>query len=108
MVQSFDAAHPLAKYSSGEVLFSTLLAEDVEKGAGQLDFGVGDARYKKSWSNATTTMFDLTFAPTAVGRAYAMIEAARSSLLRSIKQNEWLYAGLKTFRAGVGRLKRRG
>jgi CelD/BcsL family acetyltransferase involved in cellulose biosynthesis len=104
MVQSFDATHPLSKYSAGEVLFAHVLAEWVASGLVQLDFGVGDARFKQSWANARTPMFDVTLAFTSRGRLAALVTHTRTQAIRAIKANKRLYAAIKSGRARLARI----
>jgi CelD/BcsL family acetyltransferase involved in cellulose biosynthesis len=106
MVQSYDATHDMARFSAGEALFANLLSEEVPRGLEHLDFGVGDARYKRRWSNAMTPMFDLTYAATPLGRIAAQAEALRSHALRSVKQNLVVYEQLRSLRARVASLRR--
>ncbi|MDQ0469385.1 GNAT family N-acetyltransferase [Labrys wisconsinensis] len=103
MVQSFDQEHPLARYSPGEMLLMGLIEECCARGVHQIDFGVGDARYKDTWSNAEVAMFDVTHPVTARGVAVALGARLRTALVRSIKQNKPLYESLKAWRARLTR-----
>ena len=106
LIQSYERGHDLASQSPGEVLFGGALAQDVAEGVRELDLGVGSARYKDSWANKVTPMFDVTLSLTPAGQAYAAAERARIAGLRSIKANTRLYGALKAVRATIGRAKR--
>jgi CelD/BcsL family acetyltransferase involved in cellulose biosynthesis len=106
VVQSLDAEHPDVKHSPGEVLFARLFRRDVEAGLEHLDFGAGEEFYKSLWRNATTRLFDITLPVTPAGRAYALIDAVRGTLMVSIKRNPRLFALLKTLRTHRARWAR--
>jgi CelD/BcsL family acetyltransferase involved in cellulose biosynthesis len=101
VVQSFDAEHPLARFSAGEVLFMRLLADDVAAGVTGLDFGLGDARYKTTWSNGVTAMFDTTLAMTPLGTVDVAAQRCLRSAVRAVKNNPRLYEVYKRARATI-------
>jgi len=99
MILSYDPQSDLARYSPGEVVLSRILASHLGQGLRHLDFGLGDERYKSTWSNASTAMFDAIFAVTGRGALYAQAQRARTGAVRMIKQNQALYGWLKRTRA---------
>jgi len=104
MILSFDAEDELARNSPGEVLLTRLMAAGLGRSLKRLDFGLGTERYKTTWSNSETAMFDTIFAVTMRGVLYAQFLRLRLGLTRAIKRNAPLYARLKKLRARlVGR-----
>lgn len=101
MVQSFATSHALARYSPGEVLLADLLARSSRQGVAQVDFGLGDARYKTTWSNASTAMVDCVRPVTPIGHAAASLAHLRTATMRAIKGNDALYGALKTARRRI-------
>ena len=101
MIMSFDADADQARNSPGEVLLTRIMAGTLGQGLSRLDFGLGTERYKTTWSNAGTPMFDTTFAVTAKGALYAQLRRLQTAVIRSIKQNHRLFDWLKRLRARV-------
>jgi CelD/BcsL family acetyltransferase involved in cellulose biosynthesis len=101
MIMSFDADADQARNSPGEVLLTRIMAGTLGQGLSRLDFGLGTERYKTTWSNAGTPMFDTTFAVTAKGALYAQLRRLQTAVIRSIKQNHTLFDWLKRLRARV-------
>ena len=99
MILSFDAEDELARNSPGEVLLTRLMAAGLGRNLKRLDFGLGTERYKTTWSNSETAMFDTIFAVTMRGVLYAQLLRLRLALTRAIKRNAPLYARLKKLRA---------
>ena len=82
MVQSFDTEDPLAKYSPSEYLMAEVLADSCKQGVTSFDFGVGDGRFKKVWSNDVVHLFNVTYAVTKKGQLYASVMQLSGAAIR--------------------------
>ena len=105
MVQSFDTADPLAKYSPSEYLIAEVLAESCRQGFTSFDFGVGANRFKKVWANRVTDLFYVTHAANAKGQLYAGLMQLTGAAARYIKRNPFLFSAVQEARALSVRLR---
>jgi CelD/BcsL family acetyltransferase involved in cellulose biosynthesis len=105
MVQSFDTEDPLAKYSPSEYLMTEVLAESCQHGVTSFDFGVGDSRFKKIWSNDVVHLFNVTHAVTKKGQLYASVMQLSGAAIRYIKRNPRLFSAVQEARALTARLR---
>jgi CelD/BcsL family acetyltransferase involved in cellulose biosynthesis len=105
MVQSFDTEDPLAKYSPSEYLMTEVLADSCKQGVASFDFGVGDGRFKKVWSNDLVPLFNVTHAVTKKGQLYASVMQLSGAAIRYIKRNPRLFSAVQEMRALTARLR---
>ena len=99
IVSSFDMAPDVSVCSPGELLLKWLVAECCRRGLATFDLGVGEAGYKNTWCDVAEPLFDTLLPASAMGRARAVLEAARLASKRAIKQTPWLWALAKRIRA---------
>jgi len=104
MVQSFDTADYLAKYSPSECLIAEVLAENCRRGVTAFDFGVGANRFKKVWANGLVKLFNLNHAVNAKGQLHAGLLRLAGSARRYVKRNPRLFAAVQDARAMSARL----
>jgi CelD/BcsL family acetyltransferase involved in cellulose biosynthesis len=105
MVQSFDTEDPLAKYSPSEYLMAEVLADSCKQRVTSFDFGVGDGRFKKVWSNDVVDLFNVTYAVTKKGQLYASVMQLSGAAMRYIKRNRRLFSAMQEARALSARLR---
>ncbi len=105
MVQSFDTEDALAKYSPSEYLMAEVLADSCKQGIFTFDYGVGDGRFKKVWSNDVAQLFNVTYAVTKKGQLYASFMRLSSAAIRYIKRNPRLFSAVQDARALSARLR---
>jgi predicted ATP-grasp superfamily ATP-dependent carboligase/CelD/BcsL family acetyltransferase involved in cellulose biosynthesis len=108
MFQSFDGDHELAKYSPSEYLTKEVLAKICEHGVESFDFGIGEARYKRMWSNGVEQLFNVTYPVTTRGKLYAGLMQLTDSAVRYIKRNPRLFSAVQEVRALSARSFGRG
>jgi CelD/BcsL family acetyltransferase involved in cellulose biosynthesis len=69
---AFNSYDPeFARMSPGDVLLREMVKDLVERGISTMDFGVGDAEYKRHWLDQDEPMRDVAFGVGAVGAAAA-------------------------------------
>jgi CelD/BcsL family acetyltransferase involved in cellulose biosynthesis len=107
MVQSFDTADYLAKYSPSECLIAEVLAENCRHGVTAFDFGVGANRFKKVWSNGLAKLFNLNHAVNAKGQLHAGMLQLAGAARRYVKRNPRLFSAVQDARALSARLRGR-
>ncbi|SFJ08766.1 Acetyltransferase involved in cellulose biosynthesis, CelD/BcsL family [Phyllobacterium sp. CL33Tsu] len=89
----------LVSTSPGEFLFYKDIEEICGSDLAIYSFGIGDEPYKRSWSEIETPTYDNDISLTAKGRLFSLYLGARGSVVRRIKQNEKVWAMVKTARA---------
>jgi CelD/BcsL family acetyltransferase involved in cellulose biosynthesis len=87
MFTSFDATSEAVKSSPGEVLLVWLLRKLCAEGYNRIDYGVGEARYKTTWSDKTIKLVDTHIGVSAVGRIAALIMHFKGVVKRKIKHS---------------------
>jgi CelD/BcsL family acetyltransferase involved in cellulose biosynthesis len=107
MLQSFDSQNVLSKYSPGECLMAEVLSDSCKQGITSFDFGVGDDRFKKVWSNGLAELFNVTHAVSKKGRLYAGLMQLTGAAARYIKRNPRLFSVAQEARALSARLRGR-
>jgi CelD/BcsL family acetyltransferase involved in cellulose biosynthesis len=85
MFTSFDATSEAVKSSPGEVLLICLLRKLCAEGYNRIDYGVGEARYKTTWSDKTIRLVDTQLSVSAIGRISAFAIAIKGAAKRKIK-----------------------
>ncbi len=91
--------------SPGTMLIYRVIEDCATRGFTFLDFGRGDEPYKRSWSDQTIEMIDITRSYSAPGKSLAMLQRGKSEAKRLIRNNESLWKLTKQVRA---QLKRTG
>ncbi len=87
MFTSFDATSEAVKSSPGEVLLVWLLRKLCTEGYNRIDYGVGEARYKTTWSDRTITLIDAQIGISAVGKMTAFVMYLKGATKRKIKHS---------------------
>ncbi|MBY0612612.1 MAG: GNAT family N-acetyltransferase [Beijerinckiaceae bacterium] len=98
MLTSHVAEPDIARTSPGELLLEWMIRRLCAEGCIQLDFGVGEARYKSQWSDATIPLFDAYLGVSPLGRAAALAMRSTTRLKRRVKQSERLSRLVKALR----------
>ena len=98
MITSYTSKPHLARTSPGELLLEWVVRRLCAEGCRQLDFGVGEARYKSQWSDMTIPLFDAYIGVSMRGAAAATAMRAGATLKRRIKQSQRLSSVLKAVR----------
>jgi len=107
MLQSFDDHNALSKYSPGECLLAEVLINNCKHGVTSFDFGVGDGRFKKVWSNGVVELFNLTHGASKKGQLHASLIRLTEAATRYIKRNPRLFSAVQEARALGARLRGR-
>ncbi|MEK1890113.1 MAG: GNAT family N-acetyltransferase [Phyllobacterium sp.] len=84
--------------SPGEFLFYKDIEESCGSDLAIYSFGIGDEPYKRSWSDIETPTYDTDISLTARGRMHSFYLGTRGALVRRIKQNEKIWALVKSAR----------
>ncbi len=79
-------------WSPGEYLLRIMMVEGCEEEIEFIDFGPGEDRYKTSWCNATTPLFDTVVAETLYGKLVTFSVCRYIELKRKIKHSPRLWA----------------
>jgi CelD/BcsL family acetyltransferase involved in cellulose biosynthesis len=82
-----------------------VLADSCKQGVTSFDFGVGDGRFKKVWSNDVVDLFNVTYAVTKKGQLYASVMQLSGAAIRYIKRNRRLFSAVQEARALSARLR---
>lgn len=98
MFNSFDPETDIARCSPGDLLLSKIIAAKGAENYATLDLGVGEARYKAMFCDATETLFDAYVALTPAGRALKVVQSGLRRVKRCIKQSPLLWRALETLR----------
>ena len=101
--------HVLASYDDGETSrfgpgvahLRDLMRYAIEHGKSRFDFTIGDERYKREWSDVTTTLYDHVKAARLRGLPVAALVAGVRCLRRAVKQNEMLWTLVSRARAAL-------
>src|SRR5262249_4717282 len=76
-----------ARQSPGLLLLTHAIRDCAARGISAYDHGVGEARYKSSFSDAPESLFDSHFGLSPSGQALAAIAAARATFKRWVKRS---------------------
>ena len=91
MFNSYDIDPEIARSSPGDLLLQMLLERKCREKLRSFDLGIGEARYKSAWCDASEPMFDSVLAISAPGHAFRVAEIARRAFKRRIKQSSWAW-----------------
>ncbi len=89
----------LVSASPGEFLFFEDIQDSCNTNLAVYSFGIGDEPYKRSWSDIEVPTYDADVSLTTKGRIYAGYLAARGKLVRTIKQNDVIWASVRKARS---------
>lgn len=89
--------------SPGEFLFYEDMKSSCETGVPVYSFGIGDEPYKREWCDIESSIYDTIIPLSLKGRAFTVLQSARSKIVAKVKGNPRLWQLAKTLRA---RLKR--
>lgn len=89
----------LVSASPGEFLFFEDIEASCRTDLAVYSFGIGDEPYKRSWCDIEVATYDTDISLTAKGRAFEAYLRARRALVRTIKQNDVIWAKVKMLRS---------
>lgn len=89
-----------ARFSPGEVLLYHTIGDCCANGHDGFDFGVGDARYKRSWTDREVVLFDTLVPLTALGGAAAAAIRGRRALRDFVVARPGLRRFVQRLRSG--------
>lgn len=96
------ALDDLMSHSPGEFLIHHLLADTAERGFRRFDFGIGDARYKRSWVDRSYPLYE-TLLPLTLGGTLAVAACRlRRGVRERIVASPRLYAMAQRARSWAG------
>ena len=98
LFNSFDADPPIARCSPGEILLCHVLCDACARKIDAFDFGLGDARYKKTFCDDIESMADALFAPSFFGLLAQPFFAAGLAAKTAIKRNPRLSGVIERMR----------
>jgi CelD/BcsL family acetyltransferase involved in cellulose biosynthesis len=107
MINSFDGAPDVARYSPGYILLSKVIRAQHELGRTVIDLGVGEARYKTEVCDRTAELRDVFVPITPKGRVYVALSTRLSAVKRFVKQTPWAWELVRLARAARARLTSR-
>ena len=87
LVNSFDNAPDIARSSPGDLLLRDLIRDLIARKFTHFDLGIGEARYKAALCDETIALADSIVPVSALGHAWARIEALRIEAKRIVKAN---------------------
>jgi len=85
--------------SPGQLLIYRVLEDCAACGITSFDFGRGEERYKRSWTDQEIDMIDVTLPFTAAGKSLAALQRGKSEAKRLVRNNETLWGFVKQVRA---------
>ena len=85
--------------SPGQLLIYRVLEDCAARGITSFDFGRGEERYKRSWTDQEIDMIDVTLPFTAAGKSLAALQRSKSEAKRLVRNNETLWGFAKHVRA---------
>jgi CelD/BcsL family acetyltransferase involved in cellulose biosynthesis len=91
-----------SRFGPGAAHLRDLLRYAIEHGLHRFDFTIGDERYKREWSDVTSSLYDYMVAATVRGWPEVARARAARSLKRFIKQNETLWTLFSKVRSVFG------
>lgn len=94
-----------AHVGPGEQLFFLSIEDACRRGLSVYDFGVGDERFKRTWSDIETWHKDTFIAVSTRGQLTRLSKQMRSTMVRSLKNNEQLWKTAKAARRKLGGLR---
>jgi CelD/BcsL family acetyltransferase involved in cellulose biosynthesis len=89
--------------SPGEFLFYEDIKKNCESGRDIYSFGIGDEPYKREWCDIQSSIYDTIIPLTAKGKAFTVLQSARSKMVAAIKGNPRLWQLAKTMRSKLAR-----
>jgi CelD/BcsL family acetyltransferase involved in cellulose biosynthesis len=93
------AEDELVSASPGEFLFFEDIQDSCKTDLAVYSFGIGDEPYKRSWSDIEVPTYDTDISLTTKGKIFAFYLGARGKLVRTIKQNDVVWAKVKKARS---------
>ncbi len=87
-----------ARISPGELIIYLVIEDCVKRGLEVFDLGRGEERYKTSWCDTTMPMFETTIALSKRAIAFAAYERAKTSVKRTVRNNETMWSMAKKVR----------
>jgi CelD/BcsL family acetyltransferase involved in cellulose biosynthesis len=87
MFTSFDATSEAVRSSPGEVLLIWLVRKLCAEGYNRIDYGVGEARYKTTWSDKTIKLVDSHIGVSPIGKIAAFVMFMKGAIKREIKHS---------------------
>ncbi len=100
LMSSFEADR-FARSTPGEVALFHMIDDAARRGIAAFDFGVGDARYKRSWCDRETRLMETVIPLSAAGAALALALGAGSRLRDMVRSNPALYRIAQRLRRGL-------
>ena len=107
MLASYDAG-PVSRFGPGAAHLQDLMAYAIDRGCHTFDFTIGDERYKREWSDRALLLHDHRCAATLKGSVATLPTAAVARVKRVLKQTPFLWRAVRSGRAMVAALRRRG
>lgn len=104
MFVSFESG-PFARYSPGELIVVAAVRRQAARGRQVVDFGVGEARFKRSICDTTERLVDVSVAVTAKGRIFGETRSGLVDLKGRIKRSPHAMAGVARLRRGLAKLR---
>lgn len=92
------AVDDLSSHSPGDFLNFNLIAETAADGFSHFDFGIGDARYKRSWVDREYPLYETLLPLSASGAAAVAVLNARRRLRDAVVARPALYAAVQRLR----------
>jgi CelD/BcsL family acetyltransferase involved in cellulose biosynthesis len=92
MINSFDTAPDIRKWSPGELLLTRIFVRQCEKRVASFDLGIGEAHYKETFCDITIPLFDVVMGFGLKGRLFASYLALHGRVKRAVKQDQRLLA----------------
>ena len=102
MVTSFDGGTDVSTSSPGDLLIHRLVADCCRRGIAIFDLGIGEARYKTTYCDATEPLFDCLIPASFKGRLWARAEILRLTAKRAVKQSPRAWSAVRRLRALFG------
>jgi len=81
---------PLARFSPGRILLLRTMRHLMEVGVRKIDFGVGDANYKKEWAKGDIARHYVLAPLSLKGRIFVFGLRRVAALKALIKSTEWV------------------
>lgn len=106
MFVSFEAG-PFARFSPGELIVTAVVREQARRGLKAIDFGVGEARFKRSVCDVCEPLVEVSVPVTAKGRLVGQTRSGFVAVKRQLKRSPQAMAGIARLRRGLAQLRGR-